>query len=276
MSALWLNSYIDRGTGLSLGVAETLSEGDKKENIGAGIGYEYGTFESQGKLNFEVTFHENALTTRRANTSRLDTEILNVKSSFDYLLSGKTFLAFDIDYKVTEHPNDPIINRDSIAGLVGIKWYTTVISELNFLVGYQQLKFEDSRLSDDHAFKWRFDYIWRPSDFTQVHIMSNRNFDESYRLVSSYRLAQTHQIDFEHAFSKHFNVLASIGINNEKFISPLNTQKEDYLFSTLTFDYRHSDRLSFQLNYHYKSLEVSANNIDYLHNKLGLSVKVNL
>ncbi|MBA6391152.1 outer membrane beta-barrel protein [Colwellia sp. BRX10-3] len=276
MSALWLNSYNYRGTGLSLGEAETLSKGDEKENVGASIGYEYGTLESQGKLNFEVTYNENEFTTRRADTRRLDTEILNVKSSFDYLLSGKTFLAFDIDYKNTQYPNNPIINRDSFAGLVGVKWYTTVISELNFLVGYQQLKFDDNRLSDDDAFKWRFDYIWRPSDFTQVHIRSKRNFDESYRLISSYRLAQTHQIDLEHAFSENLNVLATVGINSEKFISPQNTQKEDYVFSTLTLDYQYSDRLSLQLNYHYKSLEASADKFDYLHNRVGLTVKVNL
>ena len=276
ISALWLNRYAYRGRGLSLGQAEKLLKGDEKENLGASIGYEYGTLESQGRLNFDVSYHESEFTTRRTETNRLDTEILQVNSSFDYLLSGKTFLAFDVNYKKTQYPNDPIINRDSLAGLVGVKWYTTVISELNFLVGFQQLKFEDNRLSDDHAFKWRFDYIWRPSDFSEVHIRSNRHFDESYRLISSYRLAQTHQIDLKHAFTEYWYVLATVGINNEKFISPEVSQTEDTIFSLLSLDYQHSERLSLQLSYHYNSLETEANLINYTQNRIGLSVKIKL
>lgn len=276
MSALWLNDYTYRGTGLSLGKAESLSEGDKSESTGAKLGYEYGTRESQGKLNIVVAYHENAFKTRRAITSQLDTEILSIESNFDYLLSGKTFLAFDLGYKTTKYPNNPLINRDSLTGLVGVKWYSTAISELEFLVGYQNLQFEDSRLSNDSAFKWRFDYTWRPSDFTQVHVVSNRKFDESYRLVNSYRLAQTHQLDLHHAFTDYLSVKTAIGFNHEKFISPRSSQTEDYVFSTLTLDYLYSDRVSVQLNYHYKSLDANADDIDFLYNKLGLSVKVEL
>ncbi|ASP47909.1 outer membrane beta-barrel protein [Cognaticolwellia beringensis] len=276
MSAVWLNRYVYRGTGISLGEAETLFEGDEKGNKGATIGYEYGTFESQGKLNVEVSYHENKFTTRRATTSQLDTEILSIKSSFDYLLSEKTFLAFALDYEQTEHPNNTIINRDSIAGLVGIKWFTTVISELNFLIGYQQLTFDDSQLNDTKAVKWRFDYIWRPSDFTQVHIMSNRKFDESYRLTSNYRLAKNHQIDFTHDFTEYWSISTSVGVKNEKFISAQFVESEDYLFSTFTLGYQHSDRLSVQLGYHYKSLDSKNELVDYLHNKLSLKVKLKL
>ena len=276
ISGLWLNHYTYRGTGLSLGAAEALSKGDKKESIAAGVGYEYGTFDSQGRLNVEVNYHESEFKTRRIMTSRLDTEILSIKSSFDYLLSGKTFLAFDVDYKATEYPNAELINRDSITALVGVKWFTTAISELKFLVGYQSLNFEDSRLSNDSAFKWQFDYTWRPSDYTQVHLVSNRNFDESYRLISSYRLAQTHQIDLEHALTEHLNVYAALGFNNEKFITVNNVQQEHYIFSTLMLDYQHSDRLSFQLSYDYKSLDANIADTDYLYNSFGLSVKVEL
>lgn len=276
LSAFWLNSYTYRGTGLSIGEAENLSQGDEAEDVGAAIGYEYGTVESQGKLNFELSYHENNFTTRRDHTRALDTEILSFNTNFDYLLSGKTFLAFDLDYKVTQYPNNPINNRDTITGLIGLKWYTTVISELNFLVGYQQLKFQDSHLSDEGTFKWRLDYTWRPSAFTQIHIVSNRKFDESYRLISSYRLAQTQQLDLEHAFTEYLNIFATVGLNNEQFITIQNTREEDYIFATLALDYQYSDRLSVQLNYHYKSLQANTEEIDYLYNRFGLSIKVAL
>lgn len=276
MSGLWLNNYLYRGTGLSLGKAEALSEGDEKESIGAGFGYEYGTFESQGKLNFEVNYQESEFKTRRISTSQLDTEILKITSSFDYLLSGKTFLAFDVEHKATEYPNDFLLNRDSLTGLVGIRWYSTAISELKFLIGYQKLKFEDSRLSDDNAFKWRFDYTWRPSDFTQVHLVSNRKFDESYRLISSYRLAETHQIDLTHGFTDYLKFHIAVGFNNETFITPNAKQKENYVSTRLMLDYLYSPRLSFQMTYDYRSLDANVGDIDYLYNSFGVSVKVTL
>lgn len=276
LSGLWLNSYAYRGLGISTGDAENLSQGDEQENMAAVLGYEYGTFESQGKLNFELTYNENQFTTRRDLTRSLDTEIVNFKSNFDYLLSGKTFLAFDLDYKITEYPNDALNNRDSITGLVGVKWYTTVISEFNFLVGFQQLNFSDSRLSNEEAFKWRFDYTWRPSDYTKLHFVSNRKFDESYRLISSYRLADTHQVNLEHAFTETLDFFASVGLNNEKFITEQRTQEEDYFFAELTLHYQYSARLSMQLNYQYKSLAANVDNIDYLYNSVGLKLKVSL
>lgn len=276
VSALWLNSYSYRGTSLSLGQADELTKGDTQETVGAMIGYEYGTLESQGKLNFDLTYHESEFTTRRTDTFRLDTEILTMKSSFDYLLSGKTFLAFDLDYKIIDYPNDPLISRDSISGLIGMRWYTTVISELNFLVGYQNLTFEDSRLIDDSAFKWRIDYTWRPSDFTTLHIVSNRKFDETYRLISSYRLAQTNQIDILHDFTESLSILFGVGINNDEFITPDSSKDEDYLFTTLEVNYLYSERLSFKLSYDYKTLDANYGDIDFAYNKIGLSVTLNL
>ena len=276
ISGLLLNDFTYRGMGLSLGQADQLEKGDTQETLGAIIGYEYGTKESQGRLNFDLTYHESEFTTRRTDTNRLDTEILTLKSSFDYLLSGKTFLAFDLDYKIIDYTNDPLISRDSISGLIGVKWYTTVISELNFLVGYQNLSFEDSRLIDDSAFKWRFDYTWRPSDYTTLHIVSNRKFDETYRLISSYRLAQTHQIDVIHDFTESLSVLFAIGINNDEFITPQSSNDEDYVVAALELNYRYSERLSFKFAYDYKSLDANYGDIDFAQNKVGISIKLDL
>ena len=222
ITALWLNRYVYRGEGLSLGEAKSLSEGDEKKNV------------------------------------------------------GKTYLAFDIDYKTIEYPNEPLINRDSLTGLVGIKWSTTVISELSFLLGYQKLKFEDSRLSDDDAFKWQFDYTWRPSDFTQMHVVSDRQFDESNRLLSRYRLAQRYQIDLAHAVTEQLTVFVAVGLNQEQFFTAINRQEEDYISSTLQLNYQYNDRLSLQASYNYQSLEANYRDIDYRYNRLGLSVSVEL
>ena len=241
ITALWLNRYVYRGEGLSLGEAKSLSEGDEKKNVGVHAGYEYGTTASQAKLRVNVAYDEGEFTTRRDFTSKLDTEVLSINSSFDYLLSGKTYLAFDIDYKTIEYPNEPLINRDSLTGLVGIKWSTTVISELSFLLGYQKLK-----------------------------------FDESNRLLSRYRLAQRYQIDLAHAVTEQLTVFVAVGLNQEQFFTAINRQEEDYISSTLQLNYQYNDRLSLQASYNYQSLEANYRDIDYRYNRLGLSVSVEL
>jgi hypothetical protein len=275
VSAHWDNSYIYRGTGLSLGELGNLEEGDKKENFGASIGFEYGTFDSQGRLNFELSYDEAEFTTRRAETFELDSDTINAKSSFDYLLSGKTYIAFDVDYQIDDYPNDSARNRDSLTALAGVKWQTTVISELSFLVGYQNLKFEDGLLDDD-AFKWRFDYTWRPSDYTAVNLASDRQFDKADRLANSYSLAETYQFDISHAFTDHININVMVSFNTAEFITQESRRKENYLSSTLGINYQRSERLGFYLNYHNKSLDADYGDIDYLYNSVSLGLKVQL
>ena len=276
MSAHWRNSYVYRGTGLSLGEAISQKEGDEKEDVGAKLGFEYGNADSQARLNVALSYNEGEFSTRRDQTNILDSEIIDLTSSFDYLLSGKTYMAFDADYRKVDYPNNPLNNRDSFTGLVGVKWQTTVISELSFLIGYQNLKFENNAAQDDDAFKWRFDYTWRPSDFTKVHILSDRKFEESNRLTNSYRLGETYQMDVSHAFTDHINIFAAISFNNEDFITPENKQEENYIGAELALNYRRNEWVSFSLNYQYKSLNANYADIDYLYNSLSLGVKVSL
>lgn len=277
VSASWRNNYSYRGTGLSLGQAEQLAQGDKQQNVAATMGYEYGTVASQGRLNLDVGYQESQFTTRRAVTSRLDADLLNLHANFDYLLSGKTFLAFDLNYKKTEFPFAVINNHESISGLVGVKWHTTVISELNFLIGYQNLRFMDAASEDDKAFRWRFDYIWRPSEFTTLQLVSTRKFDESYRIGNSYRLAQSHQIDLSYAFSETINIFTSIGVNKENFISQQqqkDPQKESYLLATLALNYKFSERVSAAVNYRYSTLSVDFEHLGFVRNQVGISLEL--
>jgi hypothetical protein len=276
MSGLWQNQYAYRGTGLSLGEANALTEGDKKAIKGAGVGFEYGNDDSQGKLNVEVNYNESEFTTRRALTNQLDSEVTHIKSSFDYLLSGKTYLAFDVGYQMIEFPNATLSNRDSLTGLVGVKWQTTVISELSFLVGYQNLEFENNSDADDDAFKWRFDYTWRPSDFTTVHAVSNRKFDESNRLTNSYRLAENYQVDIAHAFTDSFNVFVAVSLNRDRFITPESQQDENYLSSKIVLNYQRSERVNYHLRYQHKALDANYADIDYQYNSLTLGMTIHL
>jgi hypothetical protein len=276
LSGHWLNSYTYRGTSLSLGEAESLIKGDKRQDIGGRLGFEYGNEDSQGRLNFEVSYSEGEFTTRRDVTNGLDNETLNVKSSFDYLLSGKTYLAFDVGYQMNDYANATALNRDSTTGLVGIKWQTTVISELSLLLGYQDLQFENSPLADDNAFKWRFDYTWRPSNFSTLHIASNRKFDETNRLNNSYRLAEIYQIDISHAFTDNISTFVAISFNNEDLITQGSRSKENYIHSSLEVKYRRSERFNFYLRYDYKSLDANYADIDYLYNNISLGVQVQL
>lgn len=276
MSGLWQNQYAYRGTGLSLGEANALTEGDKKAIKGAGVGFEYGNDDSQGKLNVEVNYNESEFTTRRALTNQLDSEVTHIKSSFDYLLSGKTYLAFDVGYQMIEFPNATLSNRDSLTGLVGVKWQTTVISELSFLVGYQNLEFENNSDADDDAFKWRFDYTWRPSDFTTVHAVSNRKFDESNRLTNSYRLAENYQVDIAHAFTDSFNIFVAVSLNRDRFITPESQQDENYLSSKIVLNYQRSERVNYHLRYQHKALDANYADIDYQYNSLTLGMTIHL
>ncbi|SEL38198.1 Putative beta-barrel porin 2 [Colwellia chukchiensis] len=276
LSALWHNQYHYRGTGLSQGQATLLTEGDEQVTTGVTAGYQQGSATSTARFTFDISYQASEFTSRRTNTLPLDTEITALKSSFDYLLSGKSYLALDVNYEITDYPNNPILNRDSITALMGVKWSTTAISDLSVLVGYQQLKFTQHSLADDDAIKWRFNYMWSPSDHSKVQLVSQRHFDASYRLTNSYRLTRSHQIDVEHSFTKQLSLLATVGVNYDQFISPTTRQKEDYYFTNTAIVYQFNHRLSMQLSYHYQSLTADIARFDYLHRRFGLSIAMSL
>lgn len=270
------NIYQRRGTGLSLGNGASISKGDELKTTDVSGGYIFGTKESVTKFKIEVGSYESSYQTRRDITYLLDRKNNYADITLDYLLSGQTYIASNIGYeKITSNYNSLLDNEKYIA-LIGIKWQATEISQFDLLLGYQEIKFDESTFTDDSAFKWRLNYNWHPLYFTKISLRTERDFKEANRLSNSYRVVDNYDIEIKSSFTDFFEAVAVIGINQEEIVYQHTTEKEDYIFSNLTLNYKQNEWLSFYIQYDYSDLDSTEFEYNYQRNSISMGFNVSM
>lgn len=270
------NRYEQRGQGLSIGDATSIKEGDDKTTLSADIGYQYGSENSLARWLVQAGYVDSAYQSRRSTTKVLDQKILSVMSRFDYLLSGKTYLALELQHNQVNFAHNKQLDKDKLVALAGVKWATTEISELQFLVGFQKIDFDHELFEDDSTFKWRLDYLWKPTVNTEFHIRSEKLFEEPNRLSESYNLVNRHQLSSTWKMTDYFHINALFGLTNQKVIYRTSQESEDYLTTRLQLNYLRNQRLKFHLRYEINDLNASNNLIDYQRNSISLGVNFTL
>ena len=269
-------SYELRGQGLSLGDATSIKEGDDKATLRADIGYQYGSESSAARWLVQAGYVDFAYQSRRLTTKVLDQKVLSLMSRFDYLLSGKTYLAFELQHSQVNFTHNKQLDKDKQVALAGVKWATTEISELQFLVGFQRIDFDQVQFEGDSTFKWRLDYLWKPTINTEFHLQSEKLFEEPNRLSESYNLVNRHQLSSKWKMTDYFHVDASLALTNQKVIYRTSQETEDYLTTTLQLNYIRNQRLKFHLRYEMNDLNATNNLIDYQRNTISLGVDFTL
>lgn len=270
------HSYELRGTGISIGDAENLSSGDEKATYHARVGFKYGSEHSSARWTIDSGITKSEYTTRRAATKIVDNQIFSIKSGFDYLLSGKTYLAFELQHNDISFENNEVLDSTKKTALAGVKWATTEISELQFLLGYQKVSFSEKTFSDDSTFKWRIDYIWKPTENSEFHFLSERSFEETNRLQNSYNVSDRHHISAILRLSEYFHFNLNAGVVNQEINFQSSRESEDIFTGSIVFSYLSSERLRFNFSYELNDLSATNSIIDYQRNGILLGVELQL
>jgi len=270
----WHENYEYRGTGLSLGDAKSLTSGDEKETLAANIGYLYGQVDSVAKLKFSIGQERFRYKTRREQSQLLDRVDNEALISFDYLLSGKTYFAVDFAYTQSDFEHNNQLNKDIYGLLAGMKWQSTAITQLQALVGYQELTFEDQSRASDHGFKWRIDINWQATRFMKLNINTQRNYETANRIADSYRVVDSTSLQVTNQFTDYFQTSATIGFKQEEIVYLNNTDNEDYFYSELKLNYQRNDWLTVFMGVTFKELESNINQLNYQGHSLSLGFNV--
>ncbi|MFT5295712.1 MAG: hypothetical protein ACI9YH_001728 [Colwellia sp.] len=268
--------YEYRGTELSLGDASSISTGDDKKTVAANIGYLYGQVDSVAKLKLSIGQENFRYKTRRAQNLLLDRVDNTATASIDYLMSGKTYFAFDADYIQSTFKNNETLNNDGYSVLVGMKWQSTAAMQLETLLGYQSLTFEDDSFASDSAFKWRIDLNWQPTLFNKVNINTQRNYETTNRIEDSYRVVDSTNLQFTRQFTDYFQASVAIGYRQEKIVLIDGIDQEDYLYSEIKLNYQRNDWLTVFAGFTFTKLEASEEQLNNQGNSLSLGFSVSI
>jgi len=275
-NAEMLNRYEYRGTGLSLGNADSLIKGDEKENLSLSSGYLYGSRDSVAQFKIELGVNSNEYKTRRNATKLLDKNNVYIKPSFDYLLSGQSYLATELLYSKLSFNFNSVLDKAKYAALAGLKWHSTEITELAVLLGYQEIRFDENTFADDNAFKWRVNVNWKPLYSTSISFTSGRDFQEANRLTDSYRIVDNHQVEARVSLSDYLQVIATLGYKLEDTVFQNKLTQEDYLFTDFQLKYQRNEWLSLHLRYIYSDLNSTETTLDYQRNSLSIGFSVSI
>ena len=270
----WSEAYESRGTGLSLGDAELLTTGDDKKTVSTIFGYLYGQEGSVAKLKLSIGQKDFRYKTRREQNQLLDRKDILANAAFEYLLSGKTYFSIDLDYTQSAFKHNSSLNKSKYAALIGVKWQSTAITQLQAFAGYHELSFDDKSLAKDSGFKWRIDVDWRPTDFMRVNINTLRDFETVNRIADSYRVVDSTNLEVSNQFTDFFQTSAVIGYRKEEIVYPGKTDDEDYFYSELTLKYQRNEWLTIFAGFTFKELDASVDTLNYQSNSLSLGFSV--
>lgn len=276
IKSLLSNSYENRGTGLSLGDADSIKKGDTKKSKLLAINYLYGSKDSVAKINVEVGFTEQYYSTRREITRSQDRESFYVNPSFDYLISDQSYFALDVLYEQLKSTHNPLQDKEKYAGLIGTKWHYSDITQFSLLFGYQEIRFSESTFKKDDAFKWRAELNWRPMGSTKITLGSERDFEEANRLTTSYRIVDSYDLAISKSFTEYFGFDAVIGLKSEDVIFEQGIDQEEYLHSKIKLNYQRNNWFSVFIEYDFKDLDADDSQLSYQRNGISLGFNVNI
>lgn len=263
-----------RGEGISYGQGGVINALDEKQSQLIKTGVLYGSENSKGRLFVELTHNKMNYTTRRDYSAVFDEVNTVVVSGFDYLLSGKSYLATELQYKNTEYENKPKQNKKQYAGLIGYKWQSTTITEIEALIGYEQVNLPENPALDDTNITWRVALSWHPLAQFKFNLTMNRFIESSNNVNSSYRINDLIKSSVVYAFNNEIDIKLQHVNNKNDNINTDFSETENQQKTQFSVSYQLNNRFSLSINYQKEKADNSNEENNYDRSGLSLGFDV--
>jgi len=258
------DKYEARGTGLSLGDADSLLKGDTKRNQFFNVGYLYGHEDSQARAKFIAGYRNFGYQTRKNVTQQLSYSSQYFQGNFDYLMSGKTYFSTKIEYEDFSYSNNDALERQQYQALAGVKWRSTELTQLHLLLGYEKAIFEHNAFAEEDRFAWQVNFLWSPLQRLRFNVTSGSSIKDSYKIRQSINFADAYGLTVSYDVNDRLTLQLSGKLVNEDVVSTDSTISEDHIENLLQMQYQWQHWLSFFARYQYDSFDadIVLNNYD--------------
>jgi len=179
----YTDGHEDRGTGFSIGKAQTIATPDKFKQGEFDMLYSYGALNADGRVdvNFNITNRDYDLNTPQYMIR--DRVFTTVGSTFFYRIGAVTDATFDIIYRDVNYKFDldasSPLDSQQISYLIGLKWEATAKTYGFAKIGYQQKNFDSPLREDFNGIDWAAGIIWEPLEYSTVELTTNNDTDET-------------------------------------------------------------------------------------------------
>jgi hypothetical protein len=249
------DTYEYRGTGLSLGEADTLEEGDVRRNKFINVGYLYGHENSLAKAKVLFGYRDFSYTTRESITKPLAYTSNYVQGNFDYLITGNTYFSTKLQYENYGYDMNADLEREQYLTLAGIKWRSTQQTQLNVLLGYEKNAFTNEAFEDEDKFTWQVKMLWNPIARIQFDFSSGSEVKDSYKTIKSVNLSDYYYLGLRYDLNEKLQFKFNVKIVNEDVISLESRINEDHFETKAQLEYQWRYWLSVFAQYNYNTFD---------------------
>ncbi|WP_448213271.1 outer membrane beta-barrel protein [Colwellia sp. MEBiC06753] len=261
-SASFNKNYEFRGTGLSQGIANTLAKGDTRETALFNLGYQIGRPESVSRLNALIGAEQVSYSTRKLITSAYEYDRIFAAIDFNYLLSGKTYLATDFVYGQFNYKANEAFNRLHGHGLIGVKWQPSVLSELKLLLGYQAVSFDENNYRQS-SFSWLGQYLWQPSELFTLSLKSARSTDDTSELNTAVKITDNYGVDIKYQLTDTVNLGLNASYRDSLVVLAEGESKDKRTIFNAKVNYKITDTVLINGEYLYTDKEANLTTLNY-------------
>ncbi|MFT6085188.1 MAG: hypothetical protein ACJAWT_000226 [Glaciecola sp.] len=242
----YTDGHEDRGTGFSIGRAETLATPDKFKQSEFDILYSYGAFNADGRLdiNFNIINRDYDLNTPQYLIR--DRGFTTVGGTFFYRIGAVTDATFDVIYRDVNYKFDldtsSPLDSEQISYLVGLKWEATAETAGFAKIGYQEKNFDSPLREDFDGIDWAAGIIWEPTKYSTVEITTNNDTNETNGEGNFIR-GRDYAVEWRHEWLGRLRSSASYTWGTDRY---------EGQSSESTFDIREDDLVRFRASLYYQ------------------------
>lgn len=230
LSAGYLKTHEDRGTGLNIGPNATNNASPIKYHVTSlGAKYTYGAAEAKGRIEVFASLKDRQYDNYHTQTAGRERRDLNYGATFFYRVKPKTSLLFevsqeDIDYDLAA------VTLDSIETevLVGATWEATAKTTGIVKVGYAKKDFDSATRQDDDGINWNVAINWSPRTYSTFGIFANREEQETDG-AGNYNRETNWGVKWQHDWTERLTTNLSYSQTDADYIGDINDRSDDYV-----------------------------------------------
>ncbi len=219
----WL--YEARGSGLTEGQGNAISEPTHYQQQNVEARYEYGAQSSKAQVALTAGYYNKNYQnfTEISQFRDFDKTLVGITGFYNTQSATRTFL----EVKQESYRYDVIdsngISRDSddVKILLGMEWEATAVTTGSFKVGYQNKDFKSNIRENFSGLSWEALAVWKPLSYSSLQLVTSRAAKDPL-LQGDYIRESVYGATWQHDWSDFLSSVVSANYIDEKYTGNFN------------------------------------------------------
>ena len=236
--ANWLSE--PRGTGISEGAGDAVTEPLTYTEQKFGVVYEYGALSAPARVDFSVDYYNKGYTNFTDVTQYRDYDSMKLASTLYYGTGASTDVLFEISRDEIDYVKTSAVeaNRDSndYRALVGVKWEATALTSGEVKFGYQEKDFVSATRENFTGLSWDATVTWQPLTYSTIDFTTARAARDP-NVVGDYINETLFSASWEHEWNSKLSTKLFSSYTDEDYSGANVTRSDDTTILSASVNY---------------------------------------